>query len=389
MMVRACFVLGAVALVAGGCRADALPARTEPPRPAAPAAIVDAGAAADEPYGGITLRTLKMLDAKNGWALALDGRLFRTEDGATRFVVTAAPRLANQDVERRLAVLDRVTAWLVDQEPRIRISMTSDGGVTWRQLTPALQGVRAERISVGVGVDFFDARHAWLRVQHIPGKAIPTNQTAFTTDDAGQHWTLRGTLATTGTIVARTALDAWMLGRTELIAKDLYRTSDGGRSWRKVALEPPRELAANGVVMTPHADPVFWGPDRARGAVLAVATMGPLVLYVTSDGGETWRPTKPYAFPGRVHDAAHVSEHGAMVLLDAPGGARCRVARATLDGTWTDGGELDCLDERTDSLQLASPDDAFVTRLRTVTGPTDVLVTHDGGATWKPERSRW
>ncbi|HET9184171.1 MAG TPA: oxidoreductase [Candidatus Angelobacter sp.] len=67
----------------------------------------------------------------------------------------------------------------------------------------------------------------------------------------------------------------------------IYRTTDAGRNWKQVF-----EQKTPGIFLDAIA---FW--DRKGGVVLSDPVDGHFVLFITSDGGETWKQLPPSALP--------------------------------------------------------------------------------------------
>lgn len=67
----------------------------------------------------------------------------------------------------------------------------------------------------------------------------------------------------------------------------IYRTSDGGKSWTQVYEEKMPGVFFDAIA--------FW--DRKHGIVLSDPVEGRFALFVTVDGGVTWKPLRPAAMP--------------------------------------------------------------------------------------------
>jgi photosystem II stability/assembly factor-like uncharacterized protein len=123
--------------------------------------------------------------------------------------------------------------------------------------------------------------------------ASGTEGTVMRTEDGGKHWTVitvpgaekldfRGIQAFDGA----TAL-VISSGPAENGQAQIYRTSDGGASWKKV-FEEKRKGAFFDAIR-------FW--DRKHGMVLSDPVDGRFVLFSTDDGGATWKQIPPLALP--------------------------------------------------------------------------------------------
>jgi photosystem II stability/assembly factor-like uncharacterized protein len=145
---------------------------------------------------------------------------------------------------------------------------TEDGGATWSpQATPAAASLTT--------VEFTDSLHGW---------AAGELGTVLSTSDGGATWTARRTgVASRLTAVHFTdALHGWVGGPRGKV----LRTVNGGRSWHKVTLPG---WAAQLRILKPaftdalHGHAIFGNPDGW------VQHGSGKVVGATSDGGRTWR----------------------------------------------------------------------------------------------------
>lgn len=123
---------------------------------------------------------------------------------------------------------------------------------------------------------------------------------------------------------------AWLLGTAfEGSEARIYRTDDGGVSWR---LQDSR--AAPGMFLDGMA---FW--DAERGVAFGDPVEGQFVVLITENGGDTWRQTEEAALPAPLDgEAAFAASGTAIVTQDSAlawfgtgGGDHARVFR-TDDG---------------------------------------------------------
>jgi photosystem II stability/assembly factor-like uncharacterized protein len=114
----------------------------------------------------------------------------------------------------------------------------------------------------------------------------------------------------------------------------IYRTSDGGKTWKQVFEEKRKGIFLDAIA--------FW--DRQHGIVLSDPIEGKFVLFVTTDGGATWKqvppPALPPALPKEGAFAASnscLAVHGLKNVWFATGGASvARVFHSSNRGqTWS------------------------------------------------------
>jgi photosystem II stability/assembly factor-like uncharacterized protein len=140
-----------------------------------------------------------------------------------------------------IRMLDQVNGWALTKSA---ILTTSDGGQTWRDVTPA--GIQLNARSTG---DFMDGNHAW--VDTLQGSTV----TVLRTSDGGANWR-SATFPTQQLSLDRphfiTPQDGWMAAVTAQgmfhTDEEIYQTTNGGQNWTLVAStsEPASGLPAEG-----------------------------------------------------------------------------------------------------------------------------------------------
>jgi photosystem II stability/assembly factor-like uncharacterized protein len=229
---------------------------------------------------------------------------------ATSPPAPAIPRSAHVAAGQTLrqvwpAGADTAWAWTQDLSGAPQgLARTVNGGRTWASVTPP--GL-TRQLSGKVITGFFalGAQHAWVTYGGIKNGAA---QHIAATTDGGRRWTVVGRepLTTVGfsTYVYDCGLDfvtpsvGWCQAEPPYVGSegvDLYRTTDGGRHWRRVSVTGPN---AN----KPGSLP--WGGDKdiqftSRSTGWASFT-GPKAapLYETTNGGRTWIKRGVAAPPG-------------------------------------------------------------------------------------------
>ncbi|HEX3558998.1 MAG TPA: YCF48-related protein [Pyrinomonadaceae bacterium] len=222
------------------------------------------------------LHSVFFVDARRGWAVGGRGALLSTADGGESWDARRAP---TEDAIKDLFFTDGQTGWAVCErsiympmrkdESVAYLLKTLDGGASWTRV----EVTKGEDVDVKLaGVRFADREHGWTF-----GEA----GALFATTDGGASWT-RQRVPTRHLLLGATFLDAqrgWIIGAG---ATALY-TTDGGASWREGQLDT-----------LPAQSPAHASSVRLNAVSFADAHRGWAVgaggaVFKTSDGGRTWR----------------------------------------------------------------------------------------------------
>ncbi|MCS7020858.1 MAG: YCF48-related protein [Gemmataceae bacterium] len=134
------------------------------------------------------------------------------------------------------------------------------------------------------GVYFVDAQEGW---------AVGDAGVIWHTVDGGEHWERQksGTRASLRGVHFLTPYTGWVVGRREELGLGpigvVLRTRDGGWQWEEVSWGqlPPLQ----GVRFFDERRGVVWGDGRSA---------SPEGVYMTEDGGRSWRPVEGVRLPG-------------------------------------------------------------------------------------------
>jgi photosystem II stability/assembly factor-like uncharacterized protein len=245
-----------------------------------------------------------MIDKVNGWKMELTDKamtVMRTTDGGKNWIDVSPPVLAaaakNQDSDlfedmTSLCPLDAKHAWMaVILKDRVMLEFTSSGGRHWRE---SVGPTAMEEVSIS----FLDESTGFVLSSSDPA-AGTMKKSVFGTNDGARNWEslaspeLEGTSYYTTGISFRSSKVGWVTGTYHGVPDaPLFRTEDGGKTWRLQMLEFPADYQGGYANVDP---PLFIGSDRLKGYLPVTLVRhepqpGHLawVNYETEDGGVTW-----------------------------------------------------------------------------------------------------
>lgn len=231
---------------------------------------------------------LRFIDAHHGWALqyasSAEFKLLHTSNGQDWSQVGS--------LDRGWGILDyefispQVGLYIDGNDNVSRLMRTSDGGRTWKEVYKCDATIQAEGLTQNVACSLKTLHFPTPRVGYAMGGAHGAKRTLFLakTEDGGESWKLSAVPDVGGDAEVYMRQAAFFTGEAtgvvSLSDKRIYRTSDGGQSWKGVVGTP-------GPVIR-FADPaVGWSFPSYR------------TLSYTTDGGNRWT-TREVAFPAAV-----------------------------------------------------------------------------------------
>ena len=180
---------------------------------------------------------------------------------------------------------------------------STDGGITWKpvfddQPISSIGSIAVSRSDPNIV--YVGSGEANIRGNVAAGNGI------YKSTDAGKNWThvwkQEGQIGTmvvhpSNPDVAFAAVLGHAFGPNP--ERGVYRTRDGGRTWQQV-LKKDADTGASDVAMDPSNPSVlFAGLWQARRKPWELVSGGPgSGLYVSRDGGDTWKPLTDKGLPG-------------------------------------------------------------------------------------------
>jgi len=245
------------------------------------------------------------LDEKQGWVAGAAGRIWTTSDGGRAW--TEVEGDGKEEYWRGVRFLDARRGFVVgglygpcDGGFPPKVAATDDGGRTWTDLTPGLLGK--------------NPRGAFDRIQFFsPTEGLLFGEQLFATHDAGKTWSAvkweNGEISGLQCTFA-TAKLGWFLHD-----RDLWKTEDGGRTWRLTSAQDAlsEDERVHGALGLVH----FRNENHG-----CVITCWGNVLR-TEDGGLSWMVL------GRIK---HASVHDVVLTDSTQGWAIAR--ESTEGGCW-------------------------------------------------------
>jgi photosystem II stability/assembly factor-like uncharacterized protein len=295
--------------------------------------------------------------------LWLGTRVFVSLDGRAWQNVTPRGIAAPASIDQ-VSFVGKAQGWLlasVCSSPGV-VFRSSDAGRTWR--THPFHHRHSCAAGASFRLDALDGRRAWV-VQDEPTASFAS---LYRTTDGGRSWrTIGKSLPDIGSVTFTDLRRGWLSGGR------LFRTADGGRHWTQVPLPAPRGYAGDLLLVS---GAVFFG----RTGVVAGEYLGRrrvIGFYRTTNAGRSWRlvatlaGSAPFLFP---QFSVRAVSSSTVWLFTA--GAK-PVASVTVDGGfhWR-------------SHPLAQKLYAPVAISATVAAASDFrgspYITRDGGRTWRP-----
>jgi photosystem II stability/assembly factor-like uncharacterized protein len=358
-------------------------------------------------FGAIS--SIHMLDAQTGWAVTNKNRILRTTDGGVHWK-NVTPNFPPSMTRQRIVAdfLTASSAWVAvsgiditgqgDDRARKQpsgawvsvsgiamattvIFRTTNAGQTWQQAP-----IQTSR-GIVTQVNFVTSQDGWLLSKHPVSESAETLE-LFRTADGGGTWVKiasalaasldippPGQLPFSGSKSGLSFLNAttgWVTGRIPVNGYILlYRTYDGGNTWYPQSLPlSPTERSSQLSILPPL---FFNATDGILPVSFDMGKGASLDVYVTHDGGTTWKRTTPLTAAASTADFIDVdhgwASDGTLLYVTGDGGKQWT--------TLSPGGSF----QHIMHLDFVSSDIGWAIGATAANAPT-LLKTEDGGHTW-------
>lgn len=234
---------------------------------------------------GAAPASLFFLDSMHGWmdieftGLARTGKLLMTDDGGRTWSWASSSPLHSGPI----CFTSPNDGWLISNGGADELYTTHDGAKSWQEVVLAPpSGMGAVRTTFQELPLFQDSRNGYLAVSYSGAEGTPAKLVVYVTRSSGKHWQPLKTLS--------------------VPAQSPFTLADSVLVLPTVSTKPG-ELATATISLTDQSPPVkhTYG-DGVRALSFADATSGWALnsngrLYMTSDGGSTWKDIDPSARP--------------------------------------------------------------------------------------------
>lgn len=358
------------------------PAATQTITPAA--AALDAPAEIDAPLiESPALIQIHFLNERDGWGIT-ETQIVRTNDGGVTWYNVTPPEVTETGYSVDWFVLDNDHVWIQQPDnanyPFAGFQYrTTDGGLNWNKIDVPFSGAH---------ISFLDPNNGWALADL--GIGAGSNAVAvYQTADGGATWSQKfindpnhanasDSLPLGGLkngLVPLNMQTAWIFGVIYAPGTPyLFRTDDGGATWSSVNLPLPTgsENADVGI------EQMFVASiDHVYLKLRAFSDASNLVIYVSSDAGNTWSLT-PTLIPGG-GDADFLPD-GEMIVYNRE---QFYITRDAAN-TWSILPPNVKFGDSFSSMDFISTNTGYVISSNSDTNHRSLYRTDDGGATWFP-----
>lgn len=237
-------------------------------------------APADGPY---LSASVSFPTALEGWLLVTSNRVaaaswvYRTHDGGLHWTQVATGQALGTTCPSAISAISATAAWVAvfdcsQPVPAFGLSVSSDGGATWQP--QALPPVALTCPCYGTPPRFLDGQHGFLVVRGSGGLQL------LASADGGVSWSLRIT-PPADQVEFVDAASGWA---ATLAGAEIWRSTDGGRSWTAVSTDLAAETTEGHINGYAFVDSSLAFASRFNTRKRQISE-----VLKTTDGGRTWR----------------------------------------------------------------------------------------------------
>jgi murein DD-endopeptidase MepM/ murein hydrolase activator NlpD/photosystem II stability/assembly factor-like uncharacterized protein len=243
---------------------------------------------------GAIVRAQRLPD-RNGVVLT-DRALLVTRDGGVSFEDISPPASLEGISDAFFVDAERgyLAGWQAGAPDHLRLAWTKDGGRSWQDGVVSESRLAGGARYASAQVQFLDADEGFLLGQRATSAAFSVGELLHTRD-GGTSWVRLPAPPAAGRFVFADSVRGFLTDAP--VSQTLYRTLDGGRTWRELRLgldaQPGEAL---------FALPRFRTPEHGTLAVTVRGARPRLLSFITDDGGRRWRSAASVHLPA---DTAH------------------------------------------------------------------------------------
>ena len=278
---------------------------------------------------------IHMFDATTGWAEGSGGTILRTTDGGIHWKDVTPQQIPHMTLwSGRNQYINTTTAWIAvtvnkDNSLYFRPSVTTlafhttDGGQTWQQATLNTGGNLVKEITFATPQDGWLLTTLEQGIHEVTGPQKTPPPDLFRTTDGGKTWVkVLSSTSSQAKIFSNVSITGisfgdqttgLMMGMVGGSIPQLYRTQDGGKTWKMQIL--PAIQNASHQVPSGGGGPLFFTSTEALVPVFFNQNSD-LAIYTTHDGGVTWHSSSFLHMASNLAQAAPT--YGAYGLNEPP-----------------------------------------------------------------------
>jgi len=218
------------------------------------------------------------IDRKHGWAVNSKGQVWQSEDGGQSWIEISKLKPSGSDDWQfnsavQLQFIDDRNGWIIET---LSIWRTVDGGASWRKVFPPSPSEASVKGQPTSG-SFLNSKSVWIS---------GASGEVYDTKDGAETWRIQ-TLLTNGDFTDVYFLDGqtgWLLGYVGGESGSyLFRTDDGGQSWRKYPVANV-QIQSIGFLNADEG----WAAGSAGSSSPDNGSISGVLLR-TTDGGRSWK----------------------------------------------------------------------------------------------------